>query len=213
MMTPARIKICGLTRLEDAQLAGHLEVDAVGVVLWGGSPRAVSPGQAAELCRPLPAFTLRVGVFVAPTLDEVATAVGTIGLSAVQLHAVSDPAPFLSLRLPVLWAAGLADGQPDPVAPPGTTLVLDADDPSRHGGTGRTIDWTRAEAIARRERRLVLAGGLTAENVGRAIASVRPYAVDTSSGVEVSPGIKSPARMKAFVEAVRGAVPVAASPL
>jgi phosphoribosylanthranilate isomerase len=104
--------------------------------------------------------------------------------------------------VPVLWAASLHDGAVDPVAPGGTTLLLDAHDPVRHGGTGRTIDWSRARAIAARER-LVLAGGLTAENVGRAIADVCPYGVDVSSGVEATPGIKSAERMRAFVEAVR----------
>jgi phosphoribosylanthranilate isomerase len=207
-MTPVRIKICGLTRLEDARLAAHLEVDAIGVVLWAGSPRAVSLAVARELCQALPAFTQRVGIFVTPAVDEVESAVRTVGLGAIQLHGVPDPAPFQALGLPILWAAGLAGDQPDPVAPPHTTLLLDAHDPARHGGTGRTIDWTRAEAIARRERRLVLAGGLTAENVGRAIARVRPYGVDTSSGVESAPGIKSAVRLKAFVEAVRRTVPV-----
>lgn len=211
MTTSVRIKICGLTRLEDARLAGHLEVDAVGVVLWTGSPRAVTHEAAHELCRALPPFTVRVGVFVSPPLDDVERAVRAIGLGAIQLHAVADPAPFRSLGLPILWAAPLADDLADPITPPDTTLLLDAHDPSRHGGTGRAIDWTRAEAVARRERRLVLAGGLTAENVGRAIAAVRPYAVDTSSGVEAVPGIKSAVRMKAFVDAVRRAPPVPAS--
>jgi phosphoribosylanthranilate isomerase len=206
-MTPVRIKICGLTRLEDARLAGHLEVDAIGVVLWGGSPRAVGLDAAREVCRALPAFTARVGVFVAPSVSEVGTAVRALGLSAIQLHAVPDPAPFLSLRLPILWAAGLAGDRPDPAAPPHTTLMLDAHDPSRHGGTGRTIDWMRAAAIARRER-TILAGGLTTENVGEAIATVRPYGVDVSSGVEDAAGIKSAVRMKAFVDAVRRPVPV-----
>ncbi|MEZ5290230.1 MAG: phosphoribosylanthranilate isomerase [Vicinamibacterales bacterium] len=198
-----RIKICGLTRVEDAKLAAHLEVDAVGVVLWPGSPRALDLDAAAALSAQLPAFTTRVGVFVSPTLEQVATAVRAVGLGAVQLHGVDDPAPFLALRVPVLWAASLGADQPDPSAPAGTTLLLDAHDPVRHGGTGRTIDWTRARRVAARERRLVLAGGLTAENVSRAIDDVRPWAVDVSSGVEASPGIKSAVRMKAFVAAVR----------
>lgn len=204
-MTGVRIKICGLTRIEDATLAAHLEVDAVGVVLWPGSPRAIGLDAAAALLAELPAFTTRVGVFVSPTPDDVATAVRAAGLGAVQLHRVREPAPFLALHVPVLWAAPLHEDQPDPEAPAGTTLLLDAHDPVRHGGTGRTIDWTRARRIAARERRLVLAGGLTAENVSRAIDEVRPWAVDVSSGVEATPGIKSAARMKAFVAAVRAA--------
>lgn len=198
-----RIKICGLTRIEDARLAGHLEVEAVGVVLWPGSPRAVSLAEAAALCEGLPPFTVRVGVFVAPSVDDVRAAIDAVGLGAIQIHGVDDPTPYRAWGVPLLWAASLAGEAPDPVAPAGTTLLLDAHDPVRHGGTGRTIDWSRARRISERERRLVLAGGLTAENVGRAIAEVRPYAVDVSSGVEATPGIKSAVRMKAFVEAVR----------
>jgi phosphoribosylanthranilate isomerase len=201
-----RIKICGLTRLEDARLAGQLDVDAVGIVLWPGSPRAVSLPDAAALCRALPVWTARVGVFVAPSVDDVRTAITTAGLGVIQLHGVDDPAPFRALQVPILWAASLREDGAGPVAPAGTTLLLDAHDPVRHGGTGRTIDWSRASAIAARER-LVLAGGLTAENVARAITEVRPYGVDVSSGVEVTPGVKSAVRMEAFVAAVRQAVP------
>lgn len=203
-MTPVRIKICGLTRLEDAQLAGHLEVDAVGVVLWPGSPRAVDLATAGALCRAVPPWTVRVGVFVSASVEAVGAAVRAVGLGAVQLHGVDDPSPYLSLHVPILWSMPLRDDAPDPVAPEGTTLMLDAHDPTRHGGTGRTIDWRRARDIARRER-LVLAGGLTAENVGRAIAEVRPYGVDVSSGVEATPGVKSAVRLRAFVDAARRA--------
>jgi phosphoribosylanthranilate isomerase len=206
-MTPVRIKICGITRVEDARLAGHLEVDAVGVVLWPGSPRAVSLADAEALCAALPPWTVRVGVFVSAPVADVGAAVRAIGLGAVQLHGIDDPAPYLALRVPILWAASLRHDAPDPAAPDGTTLLLDAHDPERPGGTGRTIDWTRARRIAARER-LVLAGGLTAENVARAIAEVRPYGVDVSSGVEATPGIKSAVRMTAFVDAVRRPIPM-----
>ncbi len=112
------------------------------------------------------------------------------GLSALQLHAVSDAAPFLAQGVPLLWVAPLSPTTRPPTAPAGTTLLVDAHDPVRHGGTGRTIDWTRAAVLARATR-LVLAGGLTPENVADAVAAVRPYGVDVSSGVEVAPGIKS----------------------
>ncbi len=204
-MTPVRIKICGITRLEDARLAGDLEVDAIGVVLWPGSPRAVSLADAETLCRAVPPWTVRVGVFVAASVEAVGAAVAAAGLGAVQLHGVADPAPYLALRVPILWSASLRADQPDPVTPPGTTLMLDAHDPKRHGGTGRPIEWTRAQGIARREGRVVLAGGLTAENVGLAIATVRPYAVDVSSGVEATAGVKSAERLRAFVDAARRA--------
>lgn len=203
-----RIKICGLTRIEDARLAASLDVDAVGVVLWAGSPRAVGLAEAAAICQALPPWTARVGVFVSPSVEDVRAAIATARLGVVQLHGVDDPTPYRALQVPILWAAALREGGADPAAPAGTTLLLDAHDPVRHGGTGRTIDWARARAIAARER-LVLAGGLTAGNVDRAIADVRPYGVDVSSGVETTPGIKSAARMKAFVDAVRQASPAA----
>lgn len=197
------IKICGLTRLEDARLVGRLEVDAVGMVLWAGSPRAVSINEAAALSAALPPWTVRVGVFVTPSVEDVRDAISGAGLGAIQIHGVDDVTPYRALQRQVLWAAPLREGAPDPVTPTGTTLLLDAYDPQRHGGTGRTINWTRARAIAARERRLVLAGGLTAENVARAITEVRPYGVDASSGVEATPGVKSAVRLTAFVAAVR----------
>jgi phosphoribosylanthranilate isomerase len=145
---------------------------------------------------------VRVGVFVSASVEAVGAAVREAGLGAVQLHGIADPAPYLSLSVPVIWSAALREGAPDPTAPPGTTLMVDAYDPRRHGGTGRPVDWTRAAAIARRER-LVLAGGLTADTVAEAIALVRPYGIDVSSGVEDAPGIKSLTRLAAFVAAAR----------
>jgi phosphoribosylanthranilate isomerase len=197
-----RIKLCGIARADDAALAGRAGADAVGFVLWPGSPRAVDVATAASLGRHLPPWTVRVGVFVAASVDAVAGAVRDAGLGAVQLHGVADPLPYLGLAVPIVWAAALREGQPEPTAPPGTTLLLDAYDPRRHGGTGTTIDWARAAAIAAREP-IVLAGGLTPDNVTEAIARVRPYGVDVSSGVETAPGVKSPARVLAFVAAAR----------
>jgi phosphoribosylanthranilate isomerase len=201
-MSAVRIKVCGLTRADDVAAAGRADIDAVGFVLWPGSPRAVAVARAAELGRGLPPWVVRVGVFVSTSVDAVAAAVRDAGLGAVQLHGIADPAPYRALAVPVLWSSPLREGDADPTAPPGTTLMLDAYDPRRHGGTGRSIDWTRAAAIAARER-LVLAGGLTADNVADAIAVVAPYGVDVSSGVEDAPGIKSATRLHAFVEAVR----------
>ena len=150
-MTP-RVKICGLARADDVALAGALDVDAVGFVLWPGSPRAVSAAHAGRISRVLPPWMARVGVFVTPTVDEVREAVRTASLSAVQLHGVRDPAPFVALGVPVLWAASFEDESSTPAAPPDTTLLLDALDPVGHGGTGRTVDWARAAAVAATER-------------------------------------------------------------
>ena len=201
-MNAVRIKVCGLTRLDDVAAAAAVEVDAVGFVLWPGSPRGITAVTAARLGAALPPWTVRVGVFVSASVEAVGAAVREAGLGAVQLHGIADPAPYLSLSVPVIWSAALREGAPDPTAPPGTTLMVDAYDPRRHGGTGRPVDWTRAAAIARREP-LVLAGGLTADTVAAAIALVRPYGIDVSSGVEDAPGIKSPTRLAAFVAAAR----------
>ncbi len=198
-----RIKICGLTRVEDARVAGDLGIEAAGLVLWAGSPRAVTLEQAAAVCAALPPWTMRVGVFVRPTIDELESSIAAIGLGAVQIHGADDPAAYRAVRVPVVWAASLRAGAPVPTTPAGMTLLLDAYDPDRHGGTGRTIDWSQARTVAQREGRLVLAGGLTPANVAHAIAAVRPWGVDVSSGVETTPGIKSPSCMEAFVAAVR----------
>lgn len=201
-MTRVRIKVCGLTRPEDIDAAVAADVDAVGFVLWPESPRAVTAARARELARRLPPWIARVGVMVNPTPAAAAEAVREAGLSALQLHAVSDAAPFLAQGVPLLWVAPLSPTTRPPTAPAGTTLMVDAHDPARHGGTGRTIDWTRAAVLARATR-LVLAGGLTPENVADAVAAVRPYGVDVSSGVELAPGIKSADCILRFVAAAR----------
>jgi phosphoribosylanthranilate isomerase len=201
-VTRVRIKVCGLTREEDIDAAVAADVDAVGFVLWAGSPRAVTAARARELARRLPPWVTRVGVMVNPAPDDAAAAVATAGLGALQLHAVGDPAPFLSQGVPLVWVAALDPSAPSPVAPEGTTLMIDAHDPDRHGGTGRMVDWGRAADLARTHR-LVLAGGLTPDNVAAAVARVRPYGVDVSSGVEIAPGIKCADRLRRFVLAVR----------
>lgn len=201
-MTRVRIKVCGLTREEDIDAATAADVDAVGFVLWARSPRAVTAARARALARRLPPWVTRVGVMVDPPVGDAAAAIAEIGLGAVQLHGVADPTPFLAHGVPVLWVRSLEAAAPPLVVPQGATLMLDAHDPDRHGGTGRTIDWTRAADIARTAR-LVLAGGLTPENVAHAVAQVWPYGVDVSSGIELSPGIKSPDRLQRFVDAAR----------
>ncbi len=205
-MTRLRIKLCGFTRESDVDALTDADVDAVGFVLWQGSPRAVTMARAVELVRRLPAAVTPVGVMVRPTVGEAGLAVAAIGLGELQLHGVSDPTPFFALGVPIVWVAPLVDGVA-PVTPPGTLLMVDAHDPERHGGTGRTVNWARAATLARAAR-LILAGGLTPENVHRAVSVVRPYGIDVSSGIEVSPGVKSADRMRRFVAAARLPIPV-----
>lgn len=191
-----RIKFCGLTRAQDVAVASELDVDAVGFVLWPGSPRAVAIDDAAQLIRALPRTMTPVGVFVRPSRDQIARAVDIAGIRVAQIHGTSDVSGLIGEPWE-LWLA--AEDGPD-----GMTLLLDAYDLTQHGGTGRAIDWDIAARIAAR-RRVMLAGGLTPANVGEAIRRARPYGVDVSSGIEDRPGVKNAAAMCAFVEKVRNA--------
>jgi phosphoribosylanthranilate isomerase len=192
------IKFCGMTRAEDVATACALGVNAVGFVLWPASPRAVDRTRLAALIALLPPQVTPVGVFVSPGADDVQRA-RDAGVEVVQVHGDGGT--------PIgggdVWVARTLDTDLDAV-PLAQTVVLDAHDPVRHGGTGRTIDWARAATIAAR-RRVLLAGGLTPGNVGLAIRQVRPYGVDVASGIEDRPGIKNALAMTAFVAAVREA--------
>ena len=194
------IKICGIIRREDAEAAVAFGANALGFVLWPDSPRHTTTEAVAAIVRHLPPFVTPVGVFVNPSADDLAGAADS-GLRLAQVHGL---VPAGVLRLPVLRAVHLS-ATGDAIEPnvDDDTVLLDAHDPVRHGGTGQTVDWTRARAVAAK-RRIVLAGGLTPLNVREAIAMVRPYAVDVASGVEATPGIKDHLRLRAFMDAVRG---------
>jgi phosphoribosylanthranilate isomerase len=203
-MSRVRVKICGITRREDAEAAIRLGADAIGFVLWPKSPRASSIEEAARIATTLPSFVTRVGVFVNPSLNEVNDAVTRIGLDVVQLHGDESPAAFRTVEARCIKATSLeSDDDVRNVAAwaPEILPLVDSADAERRGGTGRIADWARAARVAF-VRPIVLAGGLTAENVREAIAAVRPWAVDTSSGVEARPGIKSLERMERFFAAV-----------
>lgn len=202
MRRPA-MKFCGITRAEDAWAAADLGAAAIGFVFAPSSPRAIAPEAARAIAVTLPPFLQRVGVFVDLPVAEVRRIAGHVGLDAVQLHGGETPADAAAAWPRVIKA--LARDR-DPVVeaaawPESVTLLLDAATGAAPGGTGQLADWPAAAALAR-QRRLVLAGGLTADNVGEAIAMVRPYAVDVSSGIEARPGEKSVARMRAFARAV-----------
>jgi phosphoribosylanthranilate isomerase len=197
------IKICGITRREDAELAASLGAAYVGFVLWRDSPRAASLDTVRAIAPLLPQAVTPVGVFVDPTADEVRAAADA-GIRMAQIH--SDVPSFLrGITIPVVRAVHLAIDRVDGVEPDiaDELVLLDAHDPVKHGGTGKTVDWRRAALIAR-SRRIFLAGGLTPANVRQAIDQVRPFAVDVASGVESSPGIKSHDLLRAFIEATVG---------
>jgi phosphoribosylanthranilate isomerase len=196
-----KIKICGLTRERDVAAAAALGVDAVGFVLWPGSPRAVTVERVRALIAHLPPFVTPVGVFVTPSPGELEAA-RDAGVMVAQVHGAPGalPPPGLAvLRAVSLAASGEGTA---PAVPAGVAVLLDAWDPVRHGGTGTTVDWRAAARVAA-TRPVVLAGGLRADNVREAMAVVRPYGVDVSSGVEQAPGIKDHEQMAAFVAAVR----------
>lgn len=196
------IKICGITRLEDATAAVDLGANALGFVLWPDSPRHTTIDGAAAIIRTLPPFVTPVGVFVDPSADDLVRA-ATAGVRLAQIHGM---VPNVPLALPVLRAVYLsATGDGIEPAVDAETVLLDAHDPVRHGGTGKTVDWARARAIAA-HRRIVLAGGLTPLNVRDAITTVRPYAVDVASGVEARPGVKDHELLRRFITAAKETV-------
>ena len=192
------VKICGITRLEDAEAAVEAGASAIGFVFWPKSPRFIDPHRARAIAARLRPFVTPVGLFVNQPREHVTAVASLVRLGAVQLHGDETPEFAESIAAPVIRALPIekVDAWPE-----GTTLLLDAHDPVQRGGTGRTIDWTAAAAIASR-RRVLLAGGLTPENVAEAIAQVRPFGVDVSSGVERAPGIKDHQRLRALFEAV-----------
>ena len=201
-----RVKICGLTRREDAELAIALGADAIGLVFWPASPRVVTPEQARDVVRDLPRHVTRVGVFVNASPSEVASVVRAVDLDAIQLQGDEALADYASIAARIVRAMPLErdeDVETAAALPTHVTVLVDAADRARRGGTGQRANWTHAATLAR-QRPIMLAGGLSAENVADAVRLVQPWAVDVSSGVEASPGIKDADRMRAFFAAVEG---------
>ena len=203
-MSGVKVKVCGITRRDDALLAADLGASAVGFVFWPRSPRYIEPAAAAAISLDLPADVAPVGVFVDPTASEVQRIAMQAGLAAVQLHG-DEPATLCDgLPYRVLKAVPVAGDGTHAAAdrvPSRVTVLLDARDPVRKGGTGRTVDWKLAADVAVR-RRVFLAGGLCPENVAAALRTVRPYGIDVSSGVEAQPGRKNAGRLRLFFEEV-----------
>jgi phosphoribosylanthranilate isomerase len=201
------VKICGITSAEDALLAVEAGADAVGLVFWPGSPRHVDTATARRISGALPASVVRVGVFVDAPVDDMARAAEEACLDLLQLHGNEPPEALRSLprrawkAVRVGWDFAVADALRYEGHAAGILLDSRAEGPP--GGTGKTFDWTLAREVRKGASFLVLAGGLDPENVATAIALVRPDGIDVSSGVEMSPGRKDPARMRAFVAAAR----------
>jgi phosphoribosylanthranilate isomerase len=204
-----RIKLCGITTLDDAQMAVEVGAWAVGCILWPRSPRVCDPAEAARIATAVRRRVQVCGVFVNQHLDEVTELVDALGLTMVQLHGDEGPAYCSEVArrtgAKVVKAAAVRT-QADVQALETFHTdfhMLDAHRPGMRGGTGETFDWELVRA-RRSSIPLILSGGLTADNVAEAIAAIRPFAVDTASGTEASPGVKDPDKVAAFVEAVQG---------
>jgi phosphoribosylanthranilate isomerase len=199
-----RVKICGITRAEDGVLAAELGASAIGLVFWPNSPRVVDVARARAIVAALPPFVSAVGVFVNQQ-DEAVRIAREAGLAAVQFHGDESADSYRDFPVRVIKAIAVRDVTATVAAsavPDAAHVLLDAHDPVKRGGTGRTIDWSVAAEIARR-RPVILSGGLNAENVVDAVAAVRPYAIDVSSGVETAPGRKDPGKMRALFDMLR----------
>lgn len=200
-----RIKICGITRVEDALVAAEAGADAIGLVFYPPSPRAVSVDQARRIIAALPPFVTTVGLFVNAGRDELNRILDAVPLDLLQFHGDESSAECEGYGRRYLKALRVQPGD-DVLAgmaryPGAAGILLDTFVAGVPGGTGETFDWTRVPA--RSGRPLVLAGGLTAENVRVAIAQARPYAVDVSGGVECSKGIKDAQKVRAFIAAAK----------
>lgn len=206
-MTRTRVKFCGLTRPGDVRLACELGVDAVGFVLVPGSPRCVAPGSLPGLRAAVSPLVHVVALFMDPHGSEVLDAVRRLRPTLLQFHGNEGDAFCRSFGLPFLKTLAMGEGAEDAAQaarryPSALAFLLDGHAPGQQGGRGRAFDWERAPRL---ERPCFLAGGLTPGNVASAIARVRPYAVDVSSGIESSPGQKDGERMQQFLEEVHRA--------
>ena len=199
-----KIKICGITNIEDALLAAELGADALGFIFYPKSPRSVAPEAAREIIAQLPPFVASVGVFVDEAAAVVEELAANVGLDWVQLHGQESPEYCRNLGRKVIKGfriqdedslRRLADYQGAAQA-----LLLDTYKQGQVGGTGTAFDWRLARE-AKKYGRIILAGGLSPENVAQAIEVAGPDAVDTASGTEAAPGKKDPAKLRAFFEA------------
>jgi phosphoribosylanthranilate isomerase len=205
-----RVKICGITRMQDVRAAVEAGADALGFVFARRSSRVLETAEAAALVAEVPAFVSRVGLFMDQGFDEVARILERVPLSLLQFHGSEDAAYCRRFGLPYMKAIGMAAlATPTPVLAlaqalaqadrefgDAAALLLDSHGAGEVGGTGRRFDWAQ---VPRLVRPLVLAGGLSPDNVREAVRQVRPWAVDVSSGVEDAPGVKNAQKMQAFI--------------
>ena len=206
-MTSVQIKICGVTNVEDARACAELGASMVGLNFYPQSPRYIEPGLARRIIEAMPPGVCAVGVFVDASAEEIRNTADATGVQCVQLHGrtSSDACRDLAREFRVIRAFSTDPRfRPEEVSLFGDCDVLvDAHHPNLRGGTGLTCDWSAARTARSFARFLILSGGLTEQNVGQAIATVAPHAVDVCSGVESAPGIKDHRAIESFVTTVR----------
>lgn len=204
---PTAVKICGITRIEDGLAAAHAGAHAIGLVFYPRSPRCIDTARARDIANALLPFVTVVGLFVDQPPEDVSRILREVPLNLLQFHGAEPPEVCAGFNVPYIKGVRVAPVtdllQCAALYRSAKALLLDAFDENAHGGTGRSFDW----GVIPRELPLpvVLAGGLTAANVGDAIRAVRPWAVDVSSGVEREKGIKDAAKIAAFMRGVRDA--------
>ncbi len=206
-MTPVQIKICGITNARDAKASVELGAHLIGLNFYPQSPRYIEPKVARQIVEALPTNTVAVGVFVNGNADEIRKTANTAGLRCIQLHGNFSPEMAHELagefRVIRVFSTHPRFRPEDVSLFPDSDVLIDAHHPDLRGGTGRTCDWPAARATLAFTRFLILSGGLNAQNVARAIATVTPHAVDVCSGVESAPGVKDHRALENFIGAVR----------
>jgi len=204
-MFMVKVKICGITSLDDARMAVDAGADALGFVFYDKSPRYINPVAAAKIIAKLPPFVQTVGLFVNEEVEQVNWTADFCGLDVVQLHGDESPEDCLEVKRRVIKVFRIQNiVSIEPLKKYQVSgYLLDAWCPDCYGGTGKTFNWEVA-AAARQYGRIILAGGLSADNVAEALQAVQPYAVDVSSGVESAPGKKDAEKVKKFIKRAKG---------
>jgi phosphoribosylanthranilate isomerase len=212
-MNPVQTKICGVTNATDARVCVELGADLIGLNFYPRSPRYVEPNIARQIVKTLSADVDAVGVFVDGNAEEIRKTANTARVRSVQLHGNFSPETAHELasefRVIRVFSTHPRFRPEEASLFPDCHVLIDAHHPQLRGGTGQTCDWPAARATLAFARFLILSGGLNTQNVGRAIAAVRPHAVDVCSGVEHTPGVKDHRALKNFIAAVRRAERVA----
>ena len=201
-----KIKICGITRPDDAQLASEYGARMIGMIFYDKSPRFISNSAAKKIVRILPEEVLPVGVFVNPEVEEISSIIDNTGIRALQIHGKFNSDEVNNLNLPLIQAYSISDKNDfDSIRQNGSDyFLLDNKELNSYGGTGKTFDWELIPTDLRKDR-MILAGGITAENAAEAVSKINPAFLDVSSGVESSPGIKDKMKLEQLFKAVERA--------